>query len=69
MIWKQEGKSQRVVRSEDDEVMRNLNNGTTWHISRDWSSTRIGVTQVCGQDEVEERPLGGTQPKTMEKKW
>ena len=27
--------------------------------------TRMEVTQVCGQDEVEKRPCSGTQPKTI----
>ena len=42
MIWEQEGKSKRIVRSEDDKIMRDLDNGTTGHISRDsvWYTDR-----------------------------
>ena len=34
-IWEEEGKSQWVDRVEDDKVMRDLNDGTAGHISRD----------------------------------
>ena len=34
-IWKEKGESQGIDRVEDDEVMRDLNDGTTGHISRD----------------------------------
>ena len=46
VIWKEEGKSQWVVGVEDDKVMRDLNNGTTGHISCDDTCTRIEVTQL-----------------------
>ena len=35
VIWKEEGKSQWVDRVEDDEVVRDLDDGATRHISRD----------------------------------
>ena len=35
MIWEEKGKSQGVDRVEDDEVVRDLDNGTTGHISCD----------------------------------
>ena len=50
-VWKEEGESKGVDRVEDDEVMCDLNDGTTRHISRDRTCTRIEVTQlslVCG---------------------
>ena len=34
-IWEEEGKSQWVDRVEDDEVVRDLDDGATRHISRD----------------------------------
>ena len=34
-IRKEKGESQGIDRVKDDEVMRDLNNGTTGHISRD----------------------------------
>ena len=34
-IWKEEGKSQGINRVKDDEVMRDLDNRTTRHISCD----------------------------------
>ena len=45
-IWKEEGKSQWVDRAEDDEVMCDLDDGTTRHISRDniWYMDRSHTT-------------------------
>ena len=34
-IWEEKGKSQGMYGVKDDEVMCDLNNGTTGHISRD----------------------------------
>ena len=34
-IWEEKGKSQRIDRVEDDEVMCDLDDGTTGHISHD----------------------------------
>ena len=51
-IWEEEGKSKWVDGVEDDEVMRDLNNRSTWHISHDRACTQIEVTQlkvVCGR--------------------
>ena len=50
-IGEEEGKSKGVDRVEDDEVMRDLNDRATWHISHDRACTQIEVTQlevVCG---------------------
>ena len=46
MIWKEKGRSKRVRGVEDDEVMCDLNNGTTWHVSHDRACTQIEVTQL-----------------------
>ena len=48
MIGKQEGESERIGGVEDDEVMCNLNNRATRHISHDWTCTWIEVTQLKG---------------------
>ena len=51
-IGKEKGKSQGIGGVEDDEVVCDLNNRTTWHISRDNVCTRTEVTQlglVCGR--------------------
>ena len=45
-IRKEEGKPQGVDRVEDDEVMRDLDNGVTGHISHDRTCTWIEVTQL-----------------------
>ena len=50
-VGKEESKSKGVDGVEDDEVMLDLNNKTTWHISHDKACTWIEVTQlevVCG---------------------
>ena len=46
MIWKEEGESKWIDGVEDDEVMRDLNNRATGHISRDKVCTWIEVTQL-----------------------
>ena len=46
VIREEEGKSKWVDGVEDDEVMRDLNNWATGHISRDGTCTRIEVTQL-----------------------
>ena len=54
MVGEEEGKSQGIDRVEDDEVMHDLNDRATWHISCDRTCTWIEVTQlsvVCGQEE------------------
>ena len=45
-IGEEKGKAQRVDRVKDDEVMRDLNNRATGHISRDKVCTWIEVTQL-----------------------
>ena len=52
MIWEEESKAKGIDGVKDDEVMHDLDNRTTWHISRDRGCTQIQVTQldvVCGQ--------------------
>ena len=52
LIRKEKGESQRMDGVEDDKVVCDLNDGTTWHISHDNGCTRTEVTQlglVCGR--------------------
>ena len=46
-VQEEKGKTEWVDGVEDDEIMRNLNNQATGHISRDRACTRIEVTQLA----------------------
>ena len=45
-IWKEKGKSQGINRIKDDEVVGDLDDRSTWHISRDdvWYTDRSHTT-------------------------
>ena len=54
MIREEEGEPKGIDGVEDNEVMCDLDDRATWHISCDRACTQIEVTQlevVCGQEE------------------
>ena len=53
-VREEKSETQWVIQIKDDEVMRNLNDRTTGHISRDRACTQIEVTQLYSKyvDEV-----------------
>ena len=62
MIWEEEGKPKWVGRVEYDEVVCDLDNGTTGHVSRDNTCTQIEVTQLSSMW-TRVVDLDGTQPR------
>ena len=64
MIWKEKGKSKWESGVEDDEVMCDLNDRTTGHISHDRALVHgqksHDLDVVCGREEID---LEGTQPE------
>ena len=67
-VQEEKSKAKRVIQIKDDEVVRNLNDGTTWHISRDRLCTRIEVTQLCSEYVDEVIDLGEAHSQNK-KKW
>ena len=62
MVREEESESKWVDGVEDNEVVRDLDDGTTWHISHDRVCTRIGVTQLVSMW-TRVKDLEGTQPE------
>ena len=64
MVWEEKGKSEWEARVKNDEVVVDLDDWSTWHVSRDRVRTWMEVTQLWCSMWMERITLAGTQPKS-----